>query len=119
MKNINYKWELFHSNLKRIHGSASNDKNQNSLPLYNLITQNKLKYIEALLDSLPRDKVAKTHSAQLFVAVVPNMGQSQSKEVFESLKAHVKEIFVGALYASDSSGSSMGVIITKKQASDC
>jgi hypothetical protein len=119
MKDIKYDCQNFNKNLLIINGGASNDKNKASMPLPSLITQNKLKYVESLLDSLAKSKSSKSHTFALFIAVIPNMGQSQSKEIFEELKTSLQHIFVGALYSSDSFGASMGVIITKRQANDC
>jgi hypothetical protein len=80
IKNIQYEIEAFKKALKSINGGPANDKNikpSGGLPY--LITVNKLKYVEGHLNEFAKSKAIKTGKNALFVAVVPNIGDSQSK----------------------------------------
>lgn len=79
IKNIKYDIHSYLDNLAKIHGGKPNDKlvtNQNTLP--NTINHNKLRFIEALLTKLVKDKEYKENKVCLIIGVVPNIGQAQN-----------------------------------------
>jgi hypothetical protein len=80
IKDIKYDCELYRKALKSINNAAGNDKNiKNAVALPFLATINKLKYVEVLLNSLSKKKESKSGKKALFIAAIPNIGQSQNK----------------------------------------
>ena len=71
VKDLPYDGEAFRKALRTI-SPANNDKNTHGLSLPQLVTLNKLKYVEAFLDAFAANS-SSSKGKKVFIAVIPNI----------------------------------------------